>query len=373
MDVSSPIKRRVLGALDPNASPKPSPHHQTNIKQQQQQQQANKSAYHVAPRISVPRTHISHTTPEPEVSEPEALKRPVSMAPSADDEPAAKRPRFGVDGDAGQEPRSPRSCTLSGGNTSNHSAPASPAASSVFDNSALDTSQATTVTEPDVNSTPVSFAAPPRVPRFSREEAREKAEIIRLRLGLANYKVRTGQTDVPLDQLQMRPIPRTDAGARSGRAVLPFAAEMSRPMVSSIPSGSGPMRRPLPGAPVRRPSPPSVGAQGEDEDDEQTEEEMDTTPDEPQQQGGEGQALPRLPQLYPRQPAADAGGGVGVDPRNAAGNGGRHQFRLQVDTTVKFRGQFGGGDGGDAEVKIKFDFKGDEEMKIEFRRGDEYE
>ena len=30
----------------------------------------------------------------------------------------------------------------------------------------------------------------------------QKAEILRLRLGLASYKVRTGQTDVPLERLQ---------------------------------------------------------------------------------------------------------------------------------------------------------------------------
>ena len=35
----------------------------------------------------------------------------------------------------------------------------------------------------------------------------QKAEILKLRLGLANYKLRTGQADVPLDQLQMRPMP----------------------------------------------------------------------------------------------------------------------------------------------------------------------
>lgn len=35
----------------------------------------------------------------------------------------------------------------------------------------------------------------------------QSAEILRLRLGLANYKVRTGQTDVPLERLEVRPIP----------------------------------------------------------------------------------------------------------------------------------------------------------------------
>lgn len=37
----------------------------------------------------------------------------------------------------------------------------------------------------------------------------QRAEILRLRLGLASYKVRTGQISVPLADLQAKPIPRT--------------------------------------------------------------------------------------------------------------------------------------------------------------------
>lgn len=36
---------------------------------------------------------------------------------------------------------------------------------------------------------------------------KQKAETLRLRLLLANYKVRTGQTDVPLEQLRVVPVP----------------------------------------------------------------------------------------------------------------------------------------------------------------------
>jgi hypothetical protein len=36
----------------------------------------------------------------------------------------------------------------------------------------------------------------------------QRAETLRLRLSLANYKVRTGQTTVPLSELQQRPLPR---------------------------------------------------------------------------------------------------------------------------------------------------------------------
>lgn len=36
---------------------------------------------------------------------------------------------------------------------------------------------------------------------------KQKAEILKLRLSLATYKVKTNQTDVPLDKLQIRPVP----------------------------------------------------------------------------------------------------------------------------------------------------------------------
>lgn len=88
----------------------------------------------------------------------------------------------------------------------------SPDTSSLFDTSANDASWATATTEPD--SAPATAAAAlERIPftrprALTREQAREKAEILRLRLSLANYKVRTGQTSVPLADLQRRPMPR---------------------------------------------------------------------------------------------------------------------------------------------------------------------
>ena len=42
------------------------------------------------------------------------------------------------------------------------------------------------------------------MPPLTREQARRRAEVLRLRLGLAGYKVRTGQQDVPLERLQVR-------------------------------------------------------------------------------------------------------------------------------------------------------------------------
>ncbi|KAK4180067.1 hypothetical protein QBC36DRAFT_358820 [Triangularia setosa] len=69
-----------------------------------------------------------------------------------------------------------------------------------------DISQATTLTLPDLPPVaPVGEQPPPITGRrLTREQARQKAEILRLRLSLANYKVKTGQTDVSLDQLERR-------------------------------------------------------------------------------------------------------------------------------------------------------------------------
>ncbi|KAG5950604.1 hypothetical protein E4U53_004768 [Claviceps sorghi] len=91
----------------------------------------------------------------------------------------------------------------------------SPSTPSVFDTSAAegDDSWATTTTEPDRAGAGASATDAPAlmVPRLrgnmTREQAREKAEILRLRLGLASYKLRTGQTGVPLADLQHKPLP----------------------------------------------------------------------------------------------------------------------------------------------------------------------
>ncbi|KAF4580950.1 cyclin-dependent kinase [Ophiocordyceps camponoti-floridani] len=87
----------------------------------------------------------------------------------------------------------------------------SPEVSSVFDTSVADASWATATTndpepEPAVTATTTTAApttaAAPRL--LTREQAREKIEVLRLRLGLASYKVRTGQMSVPLAELQPR-------------------------------------------------------------------------------------------------------------------------------------------------------------------------
>ncbi|PHH88981.1 hypothetical protein CDD83_6802 [Cordyceps sp. RAO-2017] len=76
----------------------------------------------------------------------------------------------------------------------------SPEGCSVFDTSAADT---TAATEAEV--------LPARA--LTREEARHKVEILRLRLGLASYKLRTGQTSVPLQELRLLPLRPGDDGA----------------------------------------------------------------------------------------------------------------------------------------------------------------
>ncbi|KAI1344286.1 hypothetical protein F5Y15DRAFT_366049 [Xylariaceae sp. FL0016] len=86
----------------------------------------------------------------------------------------------------------------------------SPDESSIFDSSLVDTSQATTITEPDVEAAgAIAVPAPPaltRQPSMTREEARQKASALRSRLRLASYKVKTNQTDVPLERLQRKPL-----------------------------------------------------------------------------------------------------------------------------------------------------------------------
>ncbi|KAF6822275.1 hypothetical protein CMUS01_11148 [Colletotrichum musicola] len=92
---------------------------------------------------------------------------------------------------------------------------ASPDTSSVFDNSAMDTSQNTTMlTEPDLEQ---ARTLPPPRPRrvLTREEQRQRVRILRLKLGLANYKLQTGQEDVPLDRLEMKPLPGREGQTRA--------------------------------------------------------------------------------------------------------------------------------------------------------------
>lgn len=162
---TSPSKRRVLGTLDANV----------------QSPATNKSLGQLKT------THLSHDS---------GNKRSLEEAGP----PPAKRVCT---------PVKPQPSLAEGEATPAHDAmddTASPEASSVFDNSAVDVTTATCTTELDAEVPPPS---PPRLrrPTLTREEARQKAEILRLRLGLAGYKLRTGQENVPLERLQVRRIP----------------------------------------------------------------------------------------------------------------------------------------------------------------------
>ncbi|KAK3375426.1 hypothetical protein B0H63DRAFT_526675 [Podospora didyma] len=200
---SSPAKRRVLAALDPNASAAAYP----------PKQQLGKPPSHnfMPPNF---RTAPSEVDME-NIGKKRALQQMTPVHVEAG-EPATKRPCLDeetyAEPSGGGKQSSPRCCSPSSDRTRS----ASPRSDdndtySIFDTSGMDNSQVTTLTEPDLAG-PLSVVALPAArlarPRtLTREEAREKAEILRLRLGLAHYKVRTGQTDVPLERLQLRPLP----------------------------------------------------------------------------------------------------------------------------------------------------------------------
>jgi hypothetical protein len=137
------------------------------------------------------------------------LLRDVQNSVTATDEPAAKRQCLSAPSsfsptivDDRRSENQDRECS------------ASPEPCSFFDNSAVDTSEATCTTEPDTEVPIVSPPRPRRRPTITRGEARQRAETLRLRLGLAGYKLRTGQEDVPLERLQARRVPNKNTNER---------------------------------------------------------------------------------------------------------------------------------------------------------------
>ncbi|KAK4115176.1 hypothetical protein N656DRAFT_842966 [Canariomyces notabilis] len=292
MEAASPVKRRVLGALDPNAS---SPKVRHDLKQQRPAQSPIKTR---PASTAAGLTRALTRTPEPDSP---TRKRP-SMAPgahSSTEEPPLKRPCLGSDGsrvnagETGQSELDPdtdlpritvRPSPSRGRSIDRSNRTPSPSiastASITGSPSVFDTSTAandTTLTESDHDNSqssvlplpvptapataPVSQISQRQIPpttaatgtrstassRFTLEQAREKAEILRLRLELASYKVRTNQTDVPLDELQVRPVPvsgRSFSSGSYGRSV-----------------GASSRRRPLPSSPPARRT-PSIEARG---------------------------------------------------------------------------------------------------------------
>ncbi|KAF4343014.1 whi5 like domain protein [Fusarium beomiforme] len=152
---SSPTKRRALAPLDANALAAP------------------KSLFKPA---------LGHSPVKMAI---EGKKRLLDIEGSA---PPTKKACLGRDEDASERS-------------------ASPDMSSVFDTSANDNSWATAATEHDA-AVPTTEQPPQQPTTLTRQQIRHRAETLRLRLSLANYKVRTGQTTVPLSELQQRPLPR---------------------------------------------------------------------------------------------------------------------------------------------------------------------
>ncbi|KAI0537341.1 hypothetical protein GGR58DRAFT_502313 [Xylaria digitata] len=139
---------------------------------------------------------------------PNTVKRPIEQENDREAPGSTKKRRLS---DAGTEPLSPQKEKPLQKEADDTPRPrsTSPEDLSVFDNSTIENSQVTAISEPDVEPpvTPAVAENRPRQGSMTREEARQKAEILRLRLGLASYKVKTNQTDVPLERLQVRPLP----------------------------------------------------------------------------------------------------------------------------------------------------------------------
>ncbi|KAJ0116524.1 hypothetical protein J7T55_007504 [Diaporthe amygdali] len=236
---ATPTKRRVLGSLDVNVQMSPKSPGLAGSPLKRGSREASLSLSHCAspsPRkpaskdVSPKKRPLDEATatqpavkklcsddaagavPAPDATDAAAAGKQQTVQNSDEDEPSASQPTTG-------DRRS-----------------VSPDASSLFDASGMNTSQDTTITEPDLDA-PITVTAPtvpaapiapvtaptssisnafvsplppppPQTRRITtREELKQKTEILKLRLSLANYKVKTGQVDVPLERLQVRPVP----------------------------------------------------------------------------------------------------------------------------------------------------------------------
>ncbi|ROT36016.1 hypothetical protein SODALDRAFT_328403 [Sodiomyces alkalinus F11] len=230
MDATSPAKRRALAPLDANAI---SPNPKLNAKAPLQKLQLPpRSPFGLKRPLQVvglgENIRVKKPCQEPQprsqplpISTNERLRyiaMPATAAGQHEDDVRERETvptvRFPSDHHQTQEQQRPESQSHPA--TSQQDRSVSPDASSVFDNSVTetshDTSQDTTITEPD--STQQGSAYQPSIlqprrstPPMTREEARQKVESLRLRLGLANYKLQTGQADIPLERLQAKPMP----------------------------------------------------------------------------------------------------------------------------------------------------------------------
>ncbi|KAI0390817.1 hypothetical protein F5Y17DRAFT_461432 [Xylariaceae sp. FL0594] len=185
MSTTSPPKRRVLGVVDGNTrSPLPSSRLSPS-------------------KLNASKTKVPHHTTQ------DYIKRPVDLdgkwqVPS----PTKRRRLSGARSEVAVLPNtkptlkesvhvpSPASTTQPG--------------SSLSGNPAIGDSHVPTITQPDVRPvTSIGVESRARPRSMTREETWQKTEQLRLRLGLASYKVKTNQADVPLERLQIRPVPRS--------------------------------------------------------------------------------------------------------------------------------------------------------------------
>ncbi|KAI3337383.1 hypothetical protein HD806DRAFT_37500 [Xylariaceae sp. AK1471] len=186
MNTTSPSKRRALAPLDANtrsplAAPRLSPS-----------------------KLDLPKTKTAMGTSP---TKPGTIKRPIEQENGQEAPGSAKKQRLSGGGSEQLSSRNERPTQKEVDDTPRPRS-TSPEDSSVFDNSTIDNTEITVITEPDVESAAPAVAENRLRPRsMTRDEARQKAEILRLRLGLASYKVRTNQADVPLERLQIRPLP----------------------------------------------------------------------------------------------------------------------------------------------------------------------
>ncbi|KAI0201496.1 hypothetical protein F4808DRAFT_459983 [Astrocystis sublimbata] len=216
MNTASPSKRRALAPVDANTR---SPLGPSRLSPSKPDASKPKMALGTSPTRSSP------------------SKRPMEQESDQEASESAKKRRISVAGAGSHSPHHERSPTK---DVSNAQRPRSvtPEDSSLFDNSTINNSQATLISEPEVDAAAITAptAAAPTHTRqrsMTREEARQKAEILRLRLGLASYKVRTNQADVPLERLQVRPLPGKPLRRRA-------ATTTGLPATSSFPPATSP-------------------------------------------------------------------------------------------------------------------------------------
>ncbi|CAK7269322.1 hypothetical protein SEPCBS57363_003543 [Sporothrix epigloea] len=177
--MASPIKRRVLASLDANSIVTTAPPLSLSGK----------------PAISG-NCKLPLSTPSSAVARKRTLHEILLHEEPAVSDTSVKKPCVG--GNSATSTTQPRIATVPT-NTARPSS--SPKLASIDLSVMVNASQASNLTGPDAETPRVANASG----KLTREQSRQRAEILKLRLGLARYKVRTGQIDVPLEHLRIVP------------------------------------------------------------------------------------------------------------------------------------------------------------------------